>query len=135
MIEDLEAALSRSPLHRWLGLRIVAADRDDDTIVVELPARDELKRGDDGDALHGGVIAMLADVAAHAVLHLRTGRAMPTIDLRVDYLRPAVAPLRAHGRVRRAGRTVGNADVDIFDGDGRLVATGRAVFLTGGTGS
>ena len=56
---------------------------------------------------------------------------MPTIDLRVDYLRPAVdTGLSATGRVVRAGRSIGLCDVVVRDDAGREIATGRCVFST-----
>ncbi len=99
-------------------------------MLIELPYREELRRGGEDRIAHGGVVAALVDIAAHATLHAQTRRGMPTIDLRVDYLRPAQMPLTARGLVRRRGQTIGNADVEVFDATGRLVATGRAVFLT-----
>jgi uncharacterized protein (TIGR00369 family) len=62
------------------------------------------------------------------------GRPLPTINFRVDYLRPAVnTALTATARVRRAGRSVGVVDVDVADGEGRLIAVGRASYATLGS--
>jgi len=48
---------------------------------------------------------------------------------RVDYLRPAMtARLTATATVRRAGRTVAVVDIDVEDGEGRLVAVGRGYY-------
>ena len=59
------------------------------------------------------------------------GRGLPTINFRVDYLRPAVGTgLVATARVRRAGKSVGVVDVDVADEGGRLVAIGRATYST-----
>lgn len=129
-IARLQAFLVLSPLHHWLGCRITELDEPGGALVIDLPYRDELRRSTRGPAAHGGVVAALVDVSAHAAMHAQTGHGMPTIDLRVDYLRPAELPLRARATVRRNGRTIGNVDVEVFDGAGKLVATGRAVFLT-----
>ncbi len=57
------------------------------------------------------------------------GHGVPTINFRTDYLRPAVnTGLRAVARVRRAGRTVGVVDVDVYDDRDKLVAVGRGTF-------
>lgn len=57
------------------------------------------------------------------------GHGVPTINFRTDYLRPAInTSLRAVATVRRAGRTVGVADVDVYDDSDRLVAVGRGTF-------
>jgi len=59
------------------------------------------------------------------------GQPLPAINFRVDYLRPVVTTaLIATARVRRAGRSVGVVDVDVTDGDGNLVAVGRAAYST-----
>ena len=54
---------------------------------------------------------------------------MPTINLRTDYLRPAVgASLTAVGRVRRASRTLAVVDVEVHDEEQKLVALGRGTY-------
>ena len=59
------------------------------------------------------------------------GRGLPTVNFRVDYLRPAVdTALVAVSRVRRAGKSVGVADVDVFDEKGALLAIGRGTYST-----
>jgi len=58
-------------------------------------------------------------------------RGLPTINFRVDYLRPAVGTaLLATARVRRAGKSVGVVDVDVADDAGRVVAIGRCTYST-----
>ena len=77
--------------------------------------------------LLGGILAALIDLAGGAALFHGLQFPTPTIDMRVDHLRPAIAgkALLAEARVKRLGRTVGFVDVDVTDEDGRLVATGR----------
>lgn len=131
MIDVLQEYLSRAPLHQWLDCKITEVDRESGRLIIELPFRRELCNGAAGEGVaHGGVVAMLVDIAAHAALHAQTGYGMPTIDLRVDYLRPAILPLTATATIRRKGKTIGNADVELSGADGKLAATGRAVFLT-----
>jgi uncharacterized protein (TIGR00369 family) len=128
-LEEMNAFLQQSPLHQWLDCSIVSHDPDTSEIKLRLPDRPELRRG--GEAVsHGGVIAAFIDIAAHAALYAQTGHGIPTIDLRVDYLRLASLPLTARAVVRRNGRTIGVADVEIFDRDEKLAAIGRVAFLT-----
>src|SRR6202040_3441913 len=78
---------------------------------------------------HGGVIASLIDVAGDFALVMLVGGGVPTINLRIDYLRPAGGDnLRATASVRRAGRTIGVVDIDVTDGSDRLVAIGRGCY-------
>lgn len=132
-VSDLEALnefLRRSPLHQWLRCSIIARDAAAGSVELRLPDRPELHRTTDGAVAHGGVVAAFADVAAHAALHVQTGYGIPTIDMRIDYLRAATLPLTARAVVRRNGRTIGCADVEIMDRDGTLAALARAVFYT-----
>jgi len=54
---------------------------------------------------------------------------VPTINLRIDYLKPAVGDaLKASARVRRSGKTVAVIDIDVFDEKGGLAAVGRGTY-------
>ncbi len=54
---------------------------------------------------------------------------MPTNNLSIDYLRMAGdVDLIAKARVRRAGRTIAVADIDVETDEGRLIAVGRATY-------
>jgi uncharacterized protein (TIGR00369 family) len=80
---------------------------------------------------HGGVIASLIDIAGDFALIAMLGYGVPTINFRVDYLRPATrTDLLARAQVRRAGRTIGVVDIDVTDSNGRLVALGRGCYGT-----
>jgi uncharacterized protein (TIGR00369 family) len=69
-------------------------------------------------------------VGDYAVI-TEVGTGVPTIDLRVDYLRPARrGDLVGIGRTVRVGRTVSVADVEIRDAGGTLVAVGRGVYAS-----
>jgi uncharacterized protein (TIGR00369 family) len=75
------------------------------------------------------VIATLIDVAGDFALVILVGGGVPTINLRIDYLRPAGGgSLTAIASVRRAGKTIGVVDIDVTDGTGRLVAIGRGCY-------
>ncbi len=125
--------VDRSPFHRLLGLELVRAE--DGAVELRLPWRDELGRADDSDWYHGGVLSALIDIAGDYAVASRLGRAVPTIDLRVDYLRPARrGELRATARAVKVGRTVGVADVELRDAQGALVAIGRGAYGTAGRG-
>ena len=58
-----------------------------------------------------------------------------TIDLRVDYLRPAMPEdLWCHGRVSRLGLQVGFTAMTLTQGGGRVVAEARGTFTLGRRG-
>jgi uncharacterized protein (TIGR00369 family) len=75
--------------------------------------------------------ASLIDLAGHAAVAVKIGRKAPTIDLRIDYLRPAEGDsLIAHAKLLKAGRTVARVDIDVRDTQDRTVALGRGTFST-----
>jgi uncharacterized protein (TIGR00369 family) len=85
-----------------------------------------------GNGLDGVVNFTGGDTWVKSMRCLKVGgRPLPTMNFRVDYLRPAVnTGLTASARVRRAGRSFGVVDVDVFDARGSLVAIGRASCVT-----
>jgi uncharacterized protein (TIGR00369 family) len=112
-----------------IGLELVRAEAGE--VEMRLPWRDGLGRSDDSDWYHGGVISALIDIAGDYAIASRLGRWVATIDLRVDYLRPARrGELRALARAVKVGRTVGVADVELRDAQGTLVAIGRCAYST-----
>ena len=128
-LDDLGEALSASPFHQFLGLRLLRAERG--LVEITLPFREEFVADRDHAYLHGGVIASLADAAACFAVIASVGYDVPTIDLRIDYLRPASrGDLRALGRVVKSGRTLAVADAEIYNHDNALVAVGRGLFST-----
>jgi uncharacterized protein (TIGR00369 family) len=80
---------------------------------------------------HGGPLAAVIDTVGDFAVGMLVGRGLPTINFRVDYLRPAIGThLKAVAKARRVGKTVGVADVDLFNDQGVLVAIGRASYAT-----
>jgi uncharacterized protein (TIGR00369 family) len=126
---EIQAMLDRSPFIKFCGLRVTEVDAERERIVMVMPMRPEFERGSGSGQYHGGPIASLIDIAGDYALVIRTRGGLPTINFRVDYLRPASSTsLTATARVRRAGRTVGVVDVDVHDDSGRLVAVGRGCY-------
>jgi uncharacterized protein (TIGR00369 family) len=129
--EDVQSMLGRSAFIRFLGLQVVSLDAERDEIVLKMPMRPELERGSGSGQFHGGPLAAFIDIVGDYVLALRLGAGVPTINFRVDFLRPAVtSELIGTGRLRRAGRSIGIVDVDVHDAVGRLVAVGRGCYST-----
>jgi uncharacterized protein (TIGR00369 family) len=130
-LDRLREEMARPPYHAFLRPRAEHADPETGTVVIALQFRPEFRRAPDGPGYHGGIIAGLIDLAAHAAVAVKIGRMAPTINLRIDYLR--VAPdsdLRATAKLLRAGRSIGLADVEVTDIQGKLIAVGRGTFST-----
>jgi uncharacterized protein (TIGR00369 family) len=121
--------LTLSPYQRFLGLKLVRYE--DGLVEICMPFREELLREDGSDWLHGGVVSALIDIAGDYAVHSRTGGDVPTVDLRIDYLRPAKrSSLTAIGRTAKVGRSFSVADVEVKDEEGRLVAIGRGLYAS-----
>jgi uncharacterized protein (TIGR00369 family) len=127
--EDIQAKLQRGPYHQWLGITVESVG--DGEIVLGAKWREEWVVNPDKGYTHGGILAALVDLTADWALVSKTGRGVPTIDLRVDYHRPAMpGDLRAVGKVIKFGSQVSVAEAQIFDADGKLLASGRGVYST-----
>lgn len=125
-LQEVQQRLLRGPYHQWLGLQVEALSADGITLLARF--RDEWVVNPDGGYVHGGVLAALVDLAADWSLVAHTGRGVPTIDLQVDYLRPARGDLRAVGRIVKLGRQVSLAEASVYDAAGQLLARGRGAY-------
>jgi uncharacterized protein (TIGR00369 family) len=93
--------------------------------------RAEFRRDPKRPEIHGGVIAALVDIAGHAAIAAKVRHGVPTVDIRIDYLRGAAGTeLLAAADPVRLGRTLGIVDIRVTDDQGKLVAVGRALFST-----
>jgi uncharacterized protein (TIGR00369 family) len=129
--EQLQQGLARSSFIAFMGLEVLEADPGRQEVSMRMAMRPEFERGPGSKQWHGGPIAALIDTVGDYALVMMLRRPLPTINFRVDYLRPAIdTALAATARVRRAGKSVGVVDVDVFDDKQNLVAIGRATYST-----
>jgi uncharacterized protein (TIGR00369 family) len=118
---EIRDRVRRSPFHRGLGMRI---DRvDEGSVTISMDAGEQ--HGNLAGQVHGGVLATLADTAAglavKTVIPAGSGHVTATLD--VQYLRAASpGPLRAEGRVIRAGRRLAFVASDVLGPDGEALA-------------
>ena len=127
--QKVQELITRAPYHQWLGLEVIAVHPDG----IELKAtwREEWVVNPERRYTHGGVLAALIDLAADYALISRTGRGVPTIDMRVDYHSPAMpGDLTLRGNVVKWGSQFSVAEAQIFDEQGKLLASGRGTYLT-----
>ncbi|MEM5453904.1 MULTISPECIES: PaaI family thioesterase [Paraburkholderia] len=127
--EQVQAMLTRGPYHQWLGLRVLEVG--DDSIEIAATWREEWVVNPERRYTHGGILAALVDLTADWALVSKTGRGVPTIDLRVDYHRAAMpGDLIARGKVVKFGSAISVAEAHIYDQSGALLASGRGVYST-----
>lgn len=128
-VGDVQAIIDRSAFLSWLGLKVLSLG--EDTIEVEASWRPEWVANPVVGQTQGGIHAALIDFAANLAMINKIGGPVLTIDLRVDYHRVAKkGNLIARGKVIKFGRTIGTSEAQIFDGEGRLIASGRGSFQT-----
>jgi uncharacterized protein (TIGR00369 family) len=127
--EQVQTLLDDSPYIAFMKLEVVSMDLDKDEIVIRMPMRREFERRVGTGQYHGGAIAALIDIAGDYALVMKVGGGVPTINFRVDFLRPASnTALTATAITRRLGRTVAVVDIDVHDDNGKLCAVGRGTY-------
>jgi uncharacterized protein (TIGR00369 family) len=121
----------RIAFNKHLGIRLT--EQSDGFARMELPFRPEHIGDPHRPALHGGIISTLLDTTGGAAVwsKIEPDDKISTVDLRVDYLRPApLETLVCEGHVARIGNRVVVTDMKVFsarDPD-RVIATGKAVY-------
>lgn len=140
-----EAFEKAIPWNRHLGLEIASLDPDRPT--MRLAMRDELVGNYIHGSLHGGVVATVLDTVGGLAAFLQLLRRLEgespearlarlagtgTIDLRVDYLEPALGQsFLATATIMRAGNKVAVARMEMRSDQDRLVAVGTGTYLIG----
>jgi uncharacterized protein (TIGR00369 family) len=128
---QLQERLAHSTFIDFMGLMVVSVDPVAQAVVINAPMRPEFERGKGSGQWHGGPMAAVIDTVGDFALVMLLGRALPTVNIRVDYLRPAInTALVVTARVRRNGKTVGVVDIDVANEAGQLLAIGRATYAT-----
>ena len=129
--DELQAMLDNSPFISFLGLKVTEADQAKERVIMRCEMRPEFERGKGTGQWHGGPIAAIIDTVGDYALIMALRRPLPTINFRVDYLRPSIkTSLTTTATVRRNGKSVGLVDVDVYNDQKALVAVGRATYST-----
>jgi uncharacterized protein (TIGR00369 family) len=131
-IKEAKKRLESGGFHDFLGVTL--EDINPGRVEIALPYHDGLARDGDGEMIHGGILASLLDIAVTYSVISEVDVGVPTVDLRTDYLRPAVSKeLTVVGDVIRIGGTVAVAEAEVtqvHDGEIKVVATGRGLLST-----
>ena len=128
-IATAQSWLDGSPMSAFLGLVCEEFDPGSGRATLRMSMRPELERAPGTGQFHGGPVAALVDTAGDFAVAAAVGGGVPTINFRVDFLRPSTGGfLLARATVRRSGRTVAVADVDVLDDQDRLTAVGRGCY-------
>ncbi len=119
-LAKIRAFMRTLPFNTLVGLEVRKVHRDG--LTVDVPMRPELLNA--LGTMHGGVYATLADVAVGMSLyaHFEGKRKATTVELKVNYFAPVrEGRLVARCHLRRVGSSLGIGQVDLHDGEKRLV--------------
>ncbi|MEO8347557.1 MAG: PaaI family thioesterase [Acidobacteriota bacterium] len=127
LADRLRKRLASSPALSWLAPTLEELDLD--YCVLGLRYRPELTNG--SPAIHGGVLATLADTAVAFALSTNFDGKMgfATADLTIHFLARAKSDVRARARILKKGRRVNVGEVDVLDADGKPVARALTTYL------
>ena len=123
----VEGRVPPPPSAVLLGWELVSVDPDAGTIEVAFTASDQFLNT--VGVIQGGFLAaMLDDILGPAlVATLGPGQFAPTIDLHVQFLRPArPGRLTGRGRVVRRGKDIAFMAGELLDDSGQVVAAATA---------
>ncbi len=93
LLPKIQQAMVRGiPYNRALGLEVVDAEPGE--AAMRLPYREDLVGNPETGVLHGGIITGLMDATCGLSVFLKLSemRRIATLDLRIDYLKPATPP-------------------------------------------
>jgi uncharacterized protein (TIGR00369 family) len=134
-VSELEDHLAHIPHAAAIGMRLVS--RTDGKCVVRVPYAEHLVGDPDTGVIHGGVITALLDNASG--MAVRSGgippseeRTMATLDLRIDYMKPATPgkDLMARAECYKLTRNVAFVrGVAYHDDPADPIATSTATFM------
>ena len=126
-----------------LGLKVL--DVAPDHVTARIDMRPELVGHYAYNRMHGGVIsagldamgglAVMAAIGARhmdeaPLLRLQRFAKLGTIDLRIDYLRPAIgAHFELRAQVLRLGSRVATTRMEFLGADGQLLSAGAAAYI------
>ena len=111
-------------LARLLGLDI---GYQDDACRISLPVHDFAYNPQ--GSLHGGVIAIVMDIAMGHLLHHTLGVSGATLEMKLQYLQPVRAPAAScTARFIRKGRSICFMEAQLHDSAGTLAVVATATW-------
>lgn len=133
----------RIVFNEYLGFTMGA--RDSESVTIEFAMRPELIGHYMHGRLHGGVIATVLDAAGglatfwaiadfyadeSAEQIMNRFKALATIDIRVDYLRPGIGErFSAKSNIVRLGRRIAATQSVLTGESGKVIATGNSTYM------
>lgn len=118
--------LSSGEYWKHLGMTL---EWQEDTVVVKMAEMQETTQVYGN--IHGGALAGLIDSA----IAVAVNRQLPenygafTVEMKINYLRPAKGDLMAKGKIIQQGKKIIVGQAEAYDQKGKMVAYGTATFM------
>lgn len=125
--DQLQLVIETCEFDRWLNLTV--EDLSDDSLTVRMPVRPEILGTPKVDRLHGGAVGSLIDATGCYLVIAKLQKRVSTVNLVVDYLRPAHGDMVATAKIVKMGRRICVTHVDVKGADGKLAVTGRLTIV------
>ena len=126
----IQALFQASPFISSLKLEVLEMDYKAQEIIVRMPQSETTCRRAGTKQFLGGPLAAFIDIVGDFAIGMLVGGGVPTMNLRIDYLKPAVGDaVIGTARVRRQGRSTCVIDIDVANEEGALVAIGRGTYV------
>lgn len=131
-VEVVQERARSNAFWRFIGVEVDDAREGWCRLRVRL--RDELRNGP-GAPAHGGLYSALVDMAvggALSTMHEQAegGVGQTTLELNLSFISGvSEGDVLAEGRILRRGRTIAFGEATITDGEGKLLAAGRATYM------
>ena len=128
-IERVNQLVNRCPYFDLLSMKIQEVGARFSVLEIDLATKHLQPFG----FVHGGVFASIIDAAAfwslfYEIEDQETG--VTTVDLKLNYLAPAVSgKLVAKGRQIKLGKTLGYAEAEVTDVNGKILAHGTSTVI------
>ena len=128
-IKRIREIVSTSPYFELLSMKLVDVGIGYSSLEIDLTQKHLQPFG----MVHGGVFSSIIDAAAFWAVYCGIEdqeAGMTTVDLKLNYLAPAVSgKLIASGRQIKLGRTLGYAEAEVLDENGKIVAHGTSTLI------
>ena len=126
--DKIKAANSKNSFMLHNGIRLTGMEQDYARVEADLCRENRNLYG----AVHGGMFLTMADCAAGAAARTN-GMRYVTVSSSFEFYRNTQdSHLIAEGRIKNRGKTICVAEVDVYDGGGKLLCGGTfTLFCTG----
>ncbi|NNL78279.1 MAG: PaaI family thioesterase [Desulfobacterales bacterium] len=128
-IKKVNQLVNRSPYFELLSMEIRDVGPGFSVLEIDLTKKHLQPFG----FVHGGVFASMIDAAAFWAIFYQIedhNTGVTTVDLKLNFLAPAAAgKLVAKGRQIKLGKTLGYAEAEVNDVDGKILAHGTSTVI------